>query len=311
MHSSGYSSGVRGVGITIGQPASDMSDLPVLLDKAERLGVDTVELLTCAMDLVIGGRIRRPHLDLLKQACAGRPFGYSVHGPLVINFFDDPARLPRHFEVLKASLEIAGELGAMHYIMHSGMMPIQPAEVVEAAYERQREWLAKAGDVARDCGVLLCVETMFGGHHGKIHASTPSRLAREIAQIDHSHVWTTIDFSHSFLRLGYFGGDYLGEIAALAPYAKHLHIHDSFGRADAFDTYYVSEKLAFGHGDLHLPVGWGTIPWRELMERCVFPEGVLFNIELNPRLWYAVDEALAATRALAAQARTAQGKQAA
>ena len=76
---------------------------------------------------------------------------------------------------------------------------------------------------------------------------------------------------------------------------------------DAFETVFPSEKFAFGHGDIHLPVGWGAIPWEAVMERCVFPDGVLFNIELNPRLWYAVDECLANTRALAERARTAPG----
>ncbi|KPF66557.1 hypothetical protein IP69_14715 [Bosea sp. AAP35] len=304
-----YSSGVRGVGITAGQPASDLSDLPAILDRVERLEVDTVELSTCAMDLIFGGRIHRPHLDLLKRACAGRPFGYSVHGPLAINFFDEPTRLQRHFDVLRASLEIAAELGAVHYVMHSGVMPLAPAEVVEAAYLRQREWLRKAGDAARDGGILLCVETMFDYHPGRLYASLPSRLASEMAAIDHDHVWATLDFSHAFLRLGSIGGDYLEEIAALAPLAKHLHMHDSFGRPDAFETVFPSEKFAFGHGDIHLPVGWGGIPWEALMERCTFPEGVLLNIELNPRLWYAVDDAMAATRALAGKVRTAPRKQ--
>ncbi len=300
-----YPSNVRGVGITAGQPASDLSDLGAQLDRVERLGVDTVELSTCAMDLIFGEKIHRPHLEKLKSACADRPFGYSVHGPLAINFFDDPTRLQRHFDVLRASLDIAGEVGAVHYVMHSGVMPLQPAEVVEAAYQRQREWLAKAGDVARDRGVLLCVETMFDYRPGQLHASLPSRLAAEIEAIGHSHVWATLDFSHAFLRLGSIGGDFLSEVAALAPFAKHLHLHDSFGRPDAFETVFPSEKFAFGHGDIHLPVGWGSIPWQALIERCVFPEGVLFNIELNPRLWYAVDECLATTRALAGQARTA------
>ncbi len=44
------------------------------------------------------------------------------------------------------------------------------------------------------------------------------------------------------------------------------------------------ERLAYGHGDLHLPVGWGDIPWDALMAECTFPEGVLFNIELKPAL---------------------------
>ena len=40
------------------------------------------------------------------------------------------------------------------------------------------------------------------------------------------------------------------------------------------------------------------------MEQCVFPEGVVFNIELNQRYWYAAAECIEATRALAAIAQT-------
>lgn len=298
------SPGLRGFGITALQSRSDLSELPAVLDRVEALGVGTIELPIYDMDLVVGGRIRAPQLALLKRACAGRAVVFTAHGPLAINFFDDPARLPRHFEVLKASLEVAAEVGAVHYVMHSGIMPVQPMEVIAQAYARQREWLAKAGDVAASHGVLLCVETMFGGHHGRTYASRPSRLAREIEAVGHSHVWTTLDFSHSFLRIGYYGGDYLAEVAALAPFAKHLHVHDSFGLADAIDTWSAGEKLAFGHGDLHLPVGWGAIPWQELMARCTFPDGVIVNAELNPRYWYAVEEAVAATKALASQVRT-------
>ena len=63
------------------------------------------------------------------------------------------------------------------------------------------------------------------------------------------------------------------------------------------------ERLAYGHGDLHLPVGWGDIPWDRLMEVCLFPPGVLFNIELKERYWYVAQETVDATRALAARAR--------
>jgi sugar phosphate isomerase/epimerase len=297
------SNGVLGTGISAPHPKSDLSDLPAILDRVEALGVETIELPIFDMDLIAGGRIQRGHLALLKQACAGRKVAYTAHGPLAINFFDDPARLPRHFEVMQASLEIAAEIGAVHYVVHSGIMPVAPAEVIEAAYLRQRDWLARAGDVARQHDLLVCVETMFGGHHGAMHASTPSRLAQELQAIGHSHVWATLDFSHSYLRLGYFGGDYLAEIAALAPLSKHLHIHDSFGRADAIETWSPSERLAFGHGDLHLPVGWGDIPWRALMDGCRFPDCVVFNIELNPRFWYAAEDCVAATKALAATAR--------
>ena len=40
------------------------------------------------------------------------------------------------------------------------------------------------------------------------------------------------------------------------------------------------------------------------MAECSFPEGVLFNIELKQRYWYAAQETVDATKSLAIRART-------
>lgn len=302
------SSGVKGIGISAHKRADDLSDFGAELDMIEALGLDAIEIPTFDLDLVIGGRIRRPQLEALLRATRGRGVTYSVHGPLAINFMDDAWRLPRHFDVLKASMEVAAEIGAEHYVMHSGLMPRQQAAGIEAGYERQREALSRAGDLAREHGLVICVETLFADFTGDGYASSPRRLAKELALIAHDHVMATLDFSHSYLKMD-FDGDrdaFVAEIAALAPYAKHLHVHDSFGRQDDIWMYTEGERLAYGHGDLHLPVGWGDIAWQALMEQCVFPEGVLFNIELNKRYWYAAADCIEATRTLAAGARTHQ-----
>ena len=89
----------------------------------EALGVEAIELPTYDMDIVVGGKIRQPQLDALKRACAGRTVVYSVHGPLAINFMDEAYRLPRHLEVLEASLDVAAEVGAENYVIHSGLAP--------------------------------------------------------------------------------------------------------------------------------------------------------------------------------------------
>lgn len=296
--------GIR-TGISAHKRLDDLSDFGAELDMIEALGVDTIELPIYDMDIVVGGKIRQAQLEMLTKACAGRDVDYSVHGPLAINFMDEAWRLPRHFEVLKASLEISAEVGAENYVIHAGLMPQQQAEGVAAGYDRQREWLAKGGDLARDLGLVLCVETLFGGYEGKELASTPSRLAAELALIDHPNVLATLDFSHAYLNLDYLGrrDTFIDEVAALAPFAKHLHVHDSFGRQDDIWMFTEGERVAYGHGDLHLPVGWGDIPWDTLMRECAFPADVLFNIELKPRYWYAARETVAATKRLAGMAR--------
>jgi sugar phosphate isomerase/epimerase len=298
--------GVTGTGISAHKRADDLSDFAEELDMIEALGVEAVELPTYDMDLVVGGKIRKPQLEALKRACAGRGVVYSVHGPLAINFMDEAYRLPRHLEVLEASLEVAAEVGAENYVVHSGLTPMQQNAGIEAAYDRQRDWLAKGGDIARHHGLILCVETLFGGFEGKADASSPSRLAAELEKIGHPNVMATLDFSHSYLKLDFDGRrkSFVEEVKALAPYSRHLHIHDSFGRQDDIWMYTEGERLAYGHGDLHLPVGWGDIPWDTLMAECEFAEGVLFNIELKQRYWYAAQETVDATKALAARART-------
>ena len=305
--------GVAGTGISAHKRANDLSDFGAELDMIEALGVEFVELPTYDMDIVVGGRIRQPQLKRLKTACAGRSVGYSAHGPLAINFMDEAWRLPRHMEVLKASLEVAAEVGAENYVIHSGLVHTQQGAGVEAAYERQREWLSRGGDLARGLGLVLCVDTLFAGYKGEGHASSPSRLAAELAAIDHPNVLATLDFSHAYLKLDFDGRreDFVEEIKALAPFSRHLHVHDSFGRQDDIWMFTEGERLAYGHGDLHLPVGWGDIPWETLMAECEFPEGVLFNIELKDRYWYAAQECVDATKALAAAARTAKRAEAA
>jgi sugar phosphate isomerase/epimerase len=305
--------GITGTGISAHKRANDLSDFGAELDMIEGLGVEAIELPTYDMDIVIGGRIRRPQLEALKRACAGRGVVYSVHGPLAINFMDEAWRLPRHLEVLQASLEVAAEVGAENYVVHSGLVRTQQGDGVEAAYERQREWLARGGEIARQHGLILCVETLFAGFEGKALASSPARLAAELEAIGHPNVTATLDFSHAYLKLDFEGRrtDFVEEVKALAPHARHLHVHDSFGRQDDIWMFTEGERLAYGHGDLHLPVGWGDIPWERLMAECTFPEGVLFNIELKERYWYAAQETVDATKAMAARARVLRSAQAA
>jgi sugar phosphate isomerase/epimerase len=292
-----------GPGISAHKRNPDLSDFAAELDMIQALGVASIELPTYDMDIVIGAKIRRPQLDALKYACAGRDVRYTVHGPLNINFMDRPERLARHMAVLKASVEVAAEVGAVNYVIHNGLYPWMSASLVEDAYARQREHLHAAGDFAREHGVTLCVENIFSDFDGSVFAGTPTRLAQELRRIAHPAVMATLDFSHAYLQVANNGGDFLAEVAALAPLAAHLHLHDSFGRVDDIWAYTEGERLAFGNGDLHMPVGWGDLPWADVMARCTFPQGTVFNIELKSRYWYAAQECVDATRSLMAETR--------
>ena len=297
---------VLGVGYTL---ANDddyaFEKLGGRLDEAEALGVEFVELPLYAMDLIAGARVLASRMKMAKARLAGRSLRYTVHGPMAINLMDGHERLPRHQDVLKAALEIASEFGALHFVLHGGIYDeARSGHVAEDLYAQQRDILSAFAEHAERLGLIITVETLFTTKPG-LRTALPSRLAREIAAIAHPNIWACLDFSHGYINSTAHGANFMTEVAALAPFAKHLHIHDSFGRPSQTPTYFRSERLAYGEGDLHLPIGLGSIPWDALMQRLQFPGGVVFNIELAP--FYRADLAavIEKARGLAAEAHTA------
>jgi sugar phosphate isomerase/epimerase len=272
------------VGISIEVRDSTMEDLGPALDDAAALGVASVELPLHEMDIVCGARVLAGRLAVARAAVAGRPLRYSLHGHLGIDPMTPPPADALHADLLRANVEVAAELGCRHLVVHSGFHAEREPAAIEAAYARQREALARAGAFAETHGVVLCVENVFT-HDGRGRTATPAKLAEELGRIDHPSVRATFDFGHGLLNVTDLGGDYLAEARALAPFAGHLHVHDGFGRPKDIWTTGPTEDMAFGIGDLHLPFGWGAIPWSDIARGCAFPPDVVANIELAPRFW--------------------------
>ena len=290
-----------GVGYSI--PNRDdyaLLNLGPALDEAATMGVDYVELPLYALDLVAHGRVLPDRLKRVKDITSGQPFGFTMHGPLGLNLMESAEKVPIHKDVLKATLEVTAELGGVHYVAHVGHLPPVDDVDSESRYARQREILAGLAGFADDHGITIAVENLFGGGP---RGTLPSRLAKEIEAIDHPSIRACIDFSHAYLLATGRGADFIDEVAALAPYARHLHVHDSFGILSNQFASHRAERVAYGIGDLHLPLGLGSIPWDTLMERCAFPDRVIFINELAPPYWCDLPDVLQKTRDLAAKAR--------
>ncbi len=285
---------VRGAGIS-----SNVSEDPNFetlkrnLDEAAELGVEFVELPLFAMDIVAGGRILPGQLRRLKAAIAGRGLSYTAHGPLAANFMQPREMLVRHLAVSRAMIEAAAELGAVHLIMHTGQMPDQGEAAIESAYAAQREAYASLGEAAAIHSLVIAVENIFASEAGA-HTALPSRLAREIEAIDHPNVCGCVDFSHAAITCSANGADFLTEVTALGRVSRHLHLHDSFGDPARMRTHSRSERLAYGLGDLHLPIGWGNLPWHDIMGKLDFQPDAIFNLELPVPYWFELTQSVRA-----------------
>lgn len=279
------------IGLASREGKPDLSDFAETLDDMADLPISHVEIPAYHYDLVLGGRLMASRVAEFERLCRGRPVGFTVHGPLSINFMGPAAHLPRFLETTNAFVEICARIGAPHLVIHAGMMQPDERHDAENAAGRQRDYLRRAGDFAAEHKVTLCVENLFD--FGP-YAATPTiaRLAEELALIDHPNVRATFDFSHGFIHATQYGYDFLEEARALAPFAEHLHLHDSFGQPDLPWVYASAEANALGFGDLHLPQGWGSVPWAEIAAQCEFPAGFIAIHELNMRFWRDRHEAI-------------------
>lgn len=284
---------IKGIGISTMGGSPNMAALPGFLDQAEELAVDYVELSLCGEDIVAGGRILPEKLSRLKAMIAGRPLGYSVHGPIGINFMDW-MHLDLHKRICRTYLQLCGEIGAEAMVVHTGIVKATTTEEQRRLYDVQREALVEMGQAAAEAGVRLCVENVFVYGLDQ-HTAAPEELAEELAAVDHPFVRGTLDFGHARIQSNLLGRDYAAACRAFAPQVKHLHVHDCFGTPRNIWTATESEYLAYGLGDLHIPLGWGDMQWEEVFPTLAIQPGTILMLEIKRR--YASELAACVARA--------------
>ena len=276
---------IAGVGFaTIGE-RSDLSGLDRALGRIEDAGASHAELALFAAELIAGGRVLPEARRRLEAICARRRLRYTAHGTLAVNFMDEP-NLPLHKAVCLANLELAAAVGASVLVQHPGVVAARPAHELDRLHGLERAAWREMGDHAGRLGVRIAVETLFVESEAE-YTADPVRLAAELRAVGHPQVVGTLDVSHSYLMTGFRGTDFSEAVAAFAPVTGHFHLHDSFGRPPGglFGFYTDSERVAYGVGDLHLPFGWGDIPFASLLPGLPVLGGSVLTVELPEKYW--------------------------
>ncbi len=281
-----------GVGLSLGYSADALSDLPAAIDAAEALGVDSVEIFLPALGVVIDGRVRPRALAMLRGACAGRGCAVTLHGPLSGDLGAEAAA-GLQVEVARACLEVAAEIGCGVLVQHATVAQLGRGADFADARRRERDALAALAEDAAAMRCAIALETMWARPGER--TGTGSEIAETLSAVASPWVGATIDFSHAWLNAVALGVDPMESIAALAPHARHLHVHDSFGRPATFRPWTRGDALAFGFGDLHLPPGDGALPW-EALTALPYAGPALANLELDGRFRHAWADSVSWTR---------------
>lgn len=118
--------------------------------------------------------------------------------------------------------------------LHPGYVSPVGKIMPDRVWEHQKTALREIGKVARDHGVLACLENMIGMR--EFLCRDPGELLGMTGDIE--GVGMTIDIGHAHT---------VGLVHAflpLVPKASHMHVHDNHGKNDE-----------------HLPIGDGTVDW--------------------------------------------------
>lgn len=286
-----------------------LADELALAEDLERLwaaGPDFVEVCPHGLGVILGGRIFEERAKPVEETLREAGHAYTVHAPHSLNLFDlDNLKAER--AMLEAAVRFAGRIGAPVVVCHAGkrVAPRDARHLLDDQLAAERSALREAGDLADGLGVVLAVENSYPEPEiirGTTYAPAawPSRLAGQVAAVDHPSVGVCLDVGHGAVAASFFGFDFLRECAAAAPLVRHVHLHDNLARPDLseYGEPRTAERLARGMGDLHLPPGRGTIPLSDLFGRVEFPHRPTCCVELYPGLRRLAPEAVEGARKL-------------
>ena len=197
----------------------------------------------------------------------------------------DQENFVSHKEVLKRDIEVSGEIQATHLITHFGQTTNKVYEnqnIYESHLKKQQDCYAELGDYAKEYNVTLAIENLFPFTFDN-YAPLPSEIALQLNKINHPNVKCCLDISHAYINCTYRNAHFIDEIKKMAPLSEHIHMHDSFGLIERIWAYIPAEYTSYGQGDLHLPLGWGDIPFEKIFKEIQFPDKLNLNFELPER----------------------------
>ena len=84
-----------------------------MIDEAEALGVDCVEIPFFTTALIARGTLIEPSVKRFAAKLQGRRLAYSAHANLGINLMDARDRTALHETVARANIELAARIAAM------------------------------------------------------------------------------------------------------------------------------------------------------------------------------------------------------
>lgn len=264
-----------GLNIHSGRINGDLELLKRDILAIEKAGFDVAEIPVHGVDAVVNGQLRERRAKQVKEILTGFDLEYTVHAPDVLNLRD--FNYPDvHRKVFAASIQFTAAIGAKTFVYHQGRLKSNDNDVTqEEAREIEIDELIDLGELAKNEGITICVEN--------IHSSI-THLIKLLESVGKESIKLCYDFAHSYINSKKLGYDFLRSIQVAKPFIRHTHVNDNFGKGRPESSAAYIEAMPLGIGDLHLPVGWGSIPYTDVFRVMAGYDGIHI-LELQERFF--------------------------
>ena len=272
-------------------------------------GFSFAEIPIHGMDCLLNGSLCRSRVAATRKALSAYPLGYTVHSPDQLNLADE-ADPETHARALRSTIDFASEIGAKLVVYHgsarNGAMTPEGASPPRAAprpaavpnAELRAFWadeidrLGAVAEYAAARGVTVAVENIFRQSAREVtYRIDPRQLAAIVTAVDSPALGICFDFGHAFISAGEASFTMEEALRAVKPRLAHVHIHDNFGKPSIPNARPI-DMMFRGAGDLHMPPGWGAIPYESLFPLFARDFRGVFTLELQPRFADKYGEAL-------------------
>ncbi|MFQ3620123.1 MAG: sugar phosphate isomerase/epimerase [Spirochaetales bacterium] len=279
-----YTIGINADSSTI---AGSLVTLKNLLDRFLQAGFQAVEIPVHGVGCIVGGRLHPIRVEKVVRLLKQYPFAYTVHGPDPVNLCD-PKAPETHCQALQATIDFAKAIEASIVVYHGSYIPKAKVSKFQAGLEKnlwktEIDRFMTLGDYAEKRGVVIAVENIFRQNGEESYRIDPRRLREVVEKVQSKGVGICFDFGHAYLSANEEGFDYLEAVQAVLPYLVHVHIHDNFGIPAKQEVRHL-DALVLGIGDLHLPPGWGSVPYKEVRETVLAGYKGVRMLEIHPSL---------------------------
>ena len=287
----------------------DIAVLEKFLARFLEAGFSFAEIPIHGMDCLLNGSLCRSRVAATRKALSAYPLGYTVHSPDHLNLADetDPET---HARALRSTIDFASEIGARLVVYHGSAraggradaasiamaeMPISPPRhqlsCAPSGPTRSTGWERWPTTPPRAASPWQSRTFSDSPRARSAYRIDPRQLAAVVAAVDSPALGICFDFGHAFISAGEVGFTMEEALRAVKPRLAHVHIHDNFGKPSIPNARPI-DMMFRGAGDLHMPPGWGAIPYESLFPIFAGDFRGVFTLELQPRFADKYGEAL-------------------